>query len=101
MRYFRNKEEIYTKIIEMLCECKGFDREDMLKVLKNESCKYLFFLLIKKYECCDVELLKKDFPSVNSKSIKKNIKKAEEKLLLNKKIREMYFEAEDIIDRVK
>lgn len=101
MKYFRNKEQVYTKIIEILCEYKGFSKEDMFKILKNESCRYLFFLLIKKYECCDVELLKKDFPSVNSKNVKKNIKRAEEKLLLDKKIREMYFEAEDIIDRVE
>ncbi|AZV55291.1 ribose-5-phosphate isomerase [Clostridium sp. AWRP] len=101
MKYFRNKEEVYTKIIKILCEYKGLSRKHMFKILKNESCRYLFFLLIKKYECCDMELLKKDFPSVNSKNVKRNIKRAEEKLLFDKKIREMYFEAEDIINKVK
>ncbi|CAB1254065.1 ribose-5-phosphate isomerase [Clostridium sp. MT-14] len=100
-RYFNDKEKVYSKIIEILCKYKGLDRKKLLEILKDESCKYLFFLLVNKYECYDLDVLKKDFPSVNRNNMKNNIRKAEKKLLLNKRIRDMYFEAEELIDRVE
>ncbi|MFL0195571.1 ribose-5-phosphate isomerase [Clostridium sp. WILCCON 0269] len=100
-KYFRDKEEVYSKIINMLCEYKGLSKQELIDILKDKSCRYLYFLLIKKYKCCDLELVQKDFPLLNENKIKNNVKKAEEKLLLNKHIREMYFEAEEIIDKAK
>ncbi len=100
-KYFINKEEKYEKIIELLCRYKGLSREELFKILKDQECRYLFFLLIRKYNCYDIGTINKDFPSMNKNNIGMNFKKAEEKLLLNKKIREMYFEAENIIEKVK
>ncbi|EDK35701.1 hypothetical protein [Clostridium kluyveri] len=100
-RYFTDKEKVYCKIIDILCEYKGLHKQDLLQILKDRSCKHLYFLLIKKYKCCDLELIQKDFPLLNKNNIKNNIKKAEEKLLLNKHIREMYFEAEEILNKAK
>lgn len=100
-KYFINKEEKYEKIIKLLCAYKGLDREELFKILKDQECRYLFFLLIKKYNCYDMGMLHKDFPSMNKSNIGTNLKKAEEKLLLNKKIRDMYFEAEDIIENAE
>ena len=100
-KYFIDKEEKYERILELLCKYKGLSREELFKILKDRECRYLFFLLIRKYGCYDIEMLKKDFPSVNKNNIGLNFKKAEEKLLLNRKIRDMYFEAECIIERVK
>ncbi|WP_333859660.1 ribose-5-phosphate isomerase [Clostridium sp.] len=100
-KYFTNKEKVYYRIINILCEYKGLDKEDLFQILKDRSCKHLYFLLIKKYKCCDLDLIKKDFPLLNKDNIRSNVRKAEEKLLLNKHIREMYFEAEEILNKVK
>ncbi|MHC6181286.1 ribose-5-phosphate isomerase [Clostridium sp. JNZ X4-2] len=100
-KYFNDKEKVYSKIIDILCKYKGLTKEEMFEILKDESCRYLFFLLVNKYECYDLEILRKDFPSVKGNNMKNNIKRAEKKLLLNKRIRDMYFEAEEVIDKVE
>jgi hypothetical protein len=46
----------------------------------------------------NIDVLNRDFSLGSLRRVNYNIKKAEEKLLLNKKIREMYFEAENIIE---
>jgi hypothetical protein len=98
--YFSDKEENYQKIIDLLCKYKGLSRSELFKILKDQECKHLFYLLIKKYGCADLEMIQKDLPSVNKSKIKNNLKKAEEKLMLNRKIRNMYFEAEDLIEHI-
>lgn len=99
-KYFSDKEEKYERIINLLCKYKGLSREDLFKILKDEECKYLFYLLIRKYGCDNnMGIIQKDFPTVNKNRIRNNFKKAEEKLLLNRKIRNMYFEAEDVIGK--
>jgi hypothetical protein len=99
-KYFSDKEEKYEKIIGLLCKYKGLNRKDLFKILKDQECKYLFYLLIKKYGCDDnMVIIQKDFPMVNKSRMKNNFKKAEEKLLLNRKIRTMYFEAENLIEK--
>ncbi len=100
-KYFNDKRQQYEKIINILCEYKGIGRHELFQILKDKECRYIFFLLIKKYECYDMEMLQEDFPSVNSKNINGNFKKAKEKLLLNTKVRNMYFEAEDRIEKVE
>jgi hypothetical protein len=100
-KYFIDKEKKYERIIELLCRYKGLNREELFKILKDQECKYLFFLLIRKYKCYDMGILYRDFPSMSKNSIGINFKKAEEKLLLNKNIRDMYFEAENIIEKAE
>lgn len=100
-KYFIDKEEQYKRILELMCKYKGLSREELFKILKDKECRYLFFLLIRKYGCYDIGMLQKDFPSVNKNNIGLNFRKAEEKLLVSRKIRDMYFEAEDIIERIK
>lgn len=100
-KYFGDKSQIYATIIDILCSYKGFTRDELFQILKDNECKYLFFLLIKKYECFDLNLLKKDLPSLNKNKLNANIKRAEKKLLFNRKVRYMYFEAENLIDKIK
>lgn len=100
-KYFNNKTQTYSAIIDILCQYKGLSKEQLFNVLKDKDCKHLFFLLIKKYGCFDLKMLKKDIPSINKIKLENNIKKAEQKLLLNSKIRNMYFEAENLIDGAK
>lgn len=101
MQYFMRKEENYERIINILCKYKGIDREELYSILKDSECRYVLFLLLKKYDCVDVEMLNKDFSMNSMRRINYNVKKAEEKLLLNKRIRDIYFEAENILDNVK
>lgn len=100
-KYFTDKEKMYEKIINILCEYRGLNKDELFKILKDNECRHLFFLLIRKYGCDDMEMIKKDFPSVNRSSIRNNFRKAEEKMLLNRKIRNMYFEAEDVINKAE
>ncbi|AWI07634.1 hypothetical protein [Clostridium drakei] len=100
-KYFNDKREQYEKIINILCEYKGISREKLLEILKDKECKYLFFLLIKKYGCDDMKMIQQDFPSINTKNINSNFRKAREKILLNTKIRNMYFEAENILESIE
>lgn len=100
MKYFIDKEKQYERIIEMLCKYKGIKREELYRILKDKECRYVLFLLLKKYNCVVLENLDRDFSIDNKRKVNYNIEKAEEKLLLNKKVREMYFEAETAIERI-
>lgn len=101
MKYFVNKEEQYERIINLLCRYKGIDREALYKILQDKECRYVLFLLLKKYDCVNIDMLNRDFSIGSTRRVNYNLKKAEEKLLLNKKIREMYFEAENIIEEIE
>lgn len=98
MKYFIKKEEQYERIINLLCRYLSITREELYRILKDKECRYVFFLLLKKYDCMNIDVLNRDFSLGSLRRVNYNIKKAEEKLLLNKKIREMYFEAENIIE---
>ncbi|WP_243103880.1 ribose-5-phosphate isomerase [Clostridium sp. JN-1] len=98
-KYFMDKNIRYERIIEILCKYKNINRNELVEILKDNECKYLLFLLIKRYRCCDVDMLSKDFPNINKKRMNNNLRRAEEKLLINRKIRDMYFEAEELIER--
>lgn len=99
MDTFSKKEDKYAKILEVICEMKGINKEELVKILKDRECKYLLFLLLKKYKCADIEILYKDFSIESKKSVSYNLKKAEEKFFINKEFRDMCFEAEDIINK--
>ncbi|GAA0728289.1 hypothetical protein GCM10008905_26970 [Clostridium malenominatum] len=100
MKYFTNKLH-YDIIIELLCEYKGIKKDELIKILKDEDCKHLLFLLLKKYNCADIQRLEEDFKMQNDIKIKEDMKRAEEKIMFNKRIRDMYFEAENIIEKIK
>lgn len=93
------KEDKYTKIIETICELKGLGRDELFRILKDKDCKYLLFLLLNKYKCTDIEMLQRDFLIESKKSVRYNLKKAEERFFINKEFRDMYFEAQSIIDK--
>jgi hypothetical protein len=89
----------YEKIIEIICEYKNIDRKDIFKILKDRECKYLLLLLLKKYNCIDVEMINDYFPNYSKKSLNYGFKKAEEKFFINREFRERYFEIEDDIGK--
>lgn len=94
-----NRMELYPKIIDALCEIKEIPKEKLFKILKDRDCKLIFFLLLKKYKCVNLEKINEDFSINIKRAISYNLKKAEESLFVNKDFREMYFEVVNIINR--
>ena len=94
------KREKYQVIIDIICRYKGIDKEQLSIILKDKDCKYLLFLLLEKYKCADMDNIKKDLNMINIKSIKYNLKKAEEKFFVNRDFRERYFELEKIAQKI-
>ena len=93
-------ENKYDKILSVICDYKGINREELICVLKDKNYKYLLFLFLKKYKCFDLTKLKEDFSLDSKKSINSSCKKAEEKFFVNKEFRELYFEMEEMISKI-
>lgn len=91
--FFQNK---YEKIIEMICDIRGVEREELLVILEEEECRNLLFLMLKKYNCLDEEKIRDDFKIEN---IKSKSKVAEEKFFINKEFRDTYFEVVKAFER--
>lgn len=98
MNYFFDRHNRYKNIIEFLCQYKGVSEGELFKILEDEDCKYLLALLLKKYECLNQQEFHENFPS-SKVDFKEYMKNAEEKMLFNKRIRDMYFEAEELLDK--
>ncbi|MBP1890651.1 hypothetical protein J2Z53_002260 [Clostridium moniliforme] len=94
-----NKER-YFKIIEEICAFNNVSREEIIEMFKEKEIRYLFILFLKKYNCWSEENIKYLLKVKTSKSINYNYRKAEEKLLINKKFRDKYFEIEKKINSV-
>lgn len=90
----------YGKIIEAICEVKGIKSDDLLKIVKDRECKYVLFLLLKKYKCGDIESAYKDFVISSKRAASYGSKRAEERFFINKEFREMYLEIQNRIDKV-
>ncbi|MCY6958761.1 ribose-5-phosphate isomerase [Clostridium brassicae] len=89
----------YEKIIDIICGMKGIEKEELYKILKDRDCKYLLFLLLKKYNCDNPNKINKDFFINNKRIIRYNIKKGEEKFMINKEFREIYFEVKSKLEK--
>ena len=87
----------YEKIIEAICEVKGMKTYKLLKILEDRECKYILFLLLKKYRCRNVESAYKEFLISHKRAVSYGSKKAEEQFFINKEFREMFYEIEKVI----
>lgn len=87
-------------VAEIMCKNLDMKAEDLNNILKKKENKYLFFLLLKNYKCLDKEKLKLLIDKISERSINYNINKGEEKLLINKEFREIYFKVEENIDDI-
>lgn len=94
------KKAKYETIIDIICSYKGMSKEQLGVILKDKDCKYLLFLLLEKYKCSDMDDIRTDLNILNRKSIRYNIKKAEEKFFINRDFREKYFELEEIAKKI-
>jgi hypothetical protein len=90
----------YEKIVDAICEVKGIKSNELSKILRDKECKYIFFLLLKKYKCEDIESVYKNFLISNKRAVNYGSKKAEERFFINKEFREIFFEIENILGEV-
>ena len=67
--------------------------------MKRRECKYLLLLLMRKFNCLDKGLIKEHLQLKSDRTIKNNIVKAEEKLLMNKEFRDNFFYLEEKIEK--
>jgi hypothetical protein len=89
-----------TIVINVLCAHLGIDAIEINEKLKKKENKYIFLLLLKNYKCLDKEKVKEMLEVISDKSINYNINKAQEKLLVNKEFREMYFKIEEGLNKI-
>ncbi len=94
------KQERYDTIIKLICSYKGINKEGIKAILKDRECKYMLFLLLEKYKCSDIDKIKEDLNILSKKSLRYNVKKAEEKFFINKEFRERYFELEEMAKKI-
>lgn len=87
----------YEKVINIICDMKGIQKEELYKILEDRECKYLLFLLLKKYKCDDMEKITRDFYINNKRVVNYNIKRAQERFLINTDFRKVFFKVEEKI----
>lgn len=92
-----NKINKYENIIMILCQYYEVNYEEFNKLLKKREKSYLTVLLMKKFRCLNSEGLKEKLGIISNRSLHYKIKIAEEKILINKKFRDEYFELEEKI----
>jgi len=90
-----NLSDKYSRILNVVYSYYGMMEDDIIKLLKDKDAKYLLLLLLNRYRCIDEEKLKSILNIKSKQSIKYNLRRAEEKLLLNREFRETYFELEE------
>ena len=88
-------EDRYLKILHVLCTYYGMSTDDLIKLLEERDNKYLLLLLLKKYKCMGQEKVKEVFNVKNKRTITNNVRRAEEKLLINRDFRKKFFEMEE------
>ena len=85
----------------ILCQYYEVNYEEFNKLLKKREKSYLTVLLMKKFRCLNSEGLKEKLGIISNRSLHYKIKIAEEKILINKKFRDEYFELEEKISKLK
>lgn len=93
-----NKEN-QLKILNIICNYYGIDRNNFSKLLKNKEKKFLLLLVLKNNNFINNDELI-DMLGISSVSrLKSNFRKAQEKFLVNTFFREKYIELEEKIKK--
>ena len=89
------------QIIELfLCSYFGVGQYDLGKVMGNKQNLYLTILLLDNFKCLNLDLLiKSKLESFTNRKIKNRLEKAREKILINARFREEYFQLEEILEK--
>jgi hypothetical protein len=86
--------------MNVLASYLGIEVKEMNEKLRKKENKYIFLLLLKNYKCLQKDKIKEVLDIISDKSIKYNVDKAEEKFLVNKEFREMYFEIQEGLNKI-
>jgi len=97
---YDNKLDKITIVMNVLASYLGIEVKEMNEKLRKKENKYIFLLLLKKYKCLQKDKIKEVLDIISDKSIKYNMDKAEEKFLVNKEFREMYFEIQEGLNKI-
>lgn len=88
--------ERYYTIINLITTSYEFNNnKEKIELFKDREYRYLLLLLVKKYNCYNEEEIKNILNVKTKRSVLNNVKKAEERLLINREFREKYFEMEE------
>lgn len=97
---YNDKLDKVTIVMNVLAAYLGIEVKEINDKLKKKENRYIFLLLLKNYKCLQKDKVKEVLNIISDKSIKYNMDKAQEKFLINKEFREMYFEIQDGINRI-
>ncbi|MGG7059932.1 hypothetical protein ACQPUY_13205 [Clostridium nigeriense] len=97
---YDNKLDKITIVMNVLASYLGIEVKEMNEKLRKKENKYIFLLLLKNYKCLQKDKIKEVLDIISDKSIKYNMDKAEEKFLVNKEFREMYFEIQEGLNKI-
>ncbi len=92
-----NKVEVIKMV---MCNYFNINEEKLEILFKDKEKIYLILLLMKRYNCLGKDEIEKEIEKIISRKTKRNVDKAEEKILINKQFRDMYFTLEDEIDKI-
>ncbi len=95
-----DKLDKVTIVMNVLASYLEIEVKEINEIFKKKENKYIFLLLLKNYKCLQKDKVKEILNIINDKSIKYNVDKAEEKFLINKEFREMYFEIQEGINKI-
>lgn len=89
----------YKRVINILIQYYGINSKEVCELLKKKENKYLLLLLLKEFRCLNKERIEEESVRLSHRSIIYNLKKAEEKLLINKGFRDDYFNLQEKIEK--
>lgn len=81
----------------ILCKYYGVRCEEFKNCLKKRDNLYLTLLLMKNFKCLNDISVRENLGIINNRMLNNRVKKAEEKILINKNFRDEYFELEEQI----
>lgn len=90
-----NYKDRYINILRGISLYYGMDENNFIQLLRDKENKFLLLLLLKKYKCMDQDKIMGVLNYKSKKSILYNVKRAEEKLLINREFRDKFFQIEE------
>lgn len=90
--------EKYKRVIDILIQYYGLSLEEFCELFKKKENKYLLLLLLNDFKCLNEIKVKEEPMNFSRRSMIYNLRKAEEKLLVNKDFREDYFSLQEKIE---